>query len=84
MYEILIERMAEKDIKTLPADILRRIIPIIKSLSPTPRPSGCRKISGSKNLWRIRIGDYRVLYEIEDKAATIKIMRVKRRKEVYR
>ena len=84
MYEIFIERTAEKDIKNLPLGVSHRVIPAIKSLSLTPRPSECCKISGSKNLWRIRIGDYRVLYEVDDKAASIKIMRVKHRKEAYR
>ncbi|MBI4384093.1 MAG: type II toxin-antitoxin system RelE/ParE family toxin [Nitrospinae bacterium] len=84
MYEVLVERAAEKDIKRLPLVFLRRTIPAIKSLSLTPRPPGCRKISGSENFWRFRIGDYRILYEIDDKANTVKIMRVKHRKEAYR
>ena len=61
-----------------------RIIPQIRTLAENPRPSGCRKLTGLKNDWRIRIGDYRVLYEIDEKAKVVKIMRVRHRREVYR
>jgi mRNA interferase RelE/StbE len=61
-----------------------RIIPHIKALAENPRPSSCLKLTGSKNDWRIRIGDYRVLYEIDEKTKTVRIMRVRHRREVYR
>ncbi len=61
MYEVYFERSAENDLKRLPAFIFDRIIFHIKSLAENPRPSDCRKHTGSKNDWRIRIGDYRVL-----------------------
>ena len=83
-YELLIERRAEKDLKKLEASLFTSIVEKIKSLSVNPHSSGSRKLSGSQNDWRIRIGDYRVLYEIDNKARTIKIMRVKHRREVYR
>jgi mRNA-degrading endonuclease RelE of RelBE toxin-antitoxin system len=53
-------------------------------LAENPRPLGYRKLTGSKNDWRIRIGDYRVLYEIDEKAKAVRIMRVRHRREVYR
>ena len=84
MYELYIERAAERDLKRLPAEDFDRIILHIKALSVNPRPHGCRKITGSKSDWRIRIGDYRVIYEVEEKAKVIRIMRVKRRREAYR
>ncbi len=61
-----------------------RIIPHIKALAENPRPANCRKLTGSKNDWRIRIGDYRVLYEIDEKAKAVRIMRVRHRREIYR
>jgi mRNA interferase RelE/StbE len=64
--------------------IFHRIIPQIKTLAESPRPSGCRKIAGSKNDWRIRIGDYRIIYEIDEKAKAVRVMRVRHRREVYR
>jgi mRNA interferase RelE/StbE len=84
VYEVYLERSAENDLKRLPTSIFHRIIPQIKTLTENPRPSGCRKITGSKNDWRIRIGDYRIIYEIDEKAKAVRIMRVRHRREVYR
>lgn len=84
MYEVYLERSAENDLKRLPTSIFHRIIPQIKTLAANPRPSGCRKITGSKDDWRIRIGDYRIIYEIDEKAKAVRIMRVRHRREVYR
>jgi mRNA interferase RelE/StbE len=84
VFEVLLERAAEADLKRLSRENFDRTIPHIKALAEDPRPPGCRKISGSKNDWRIRIGDYRVLYEIDDKAKTVKVFRVSHRREAYR
>ena len=84
MYDVYLERAAENDLKRLPASTFHRIVPQIKSLAENPRPSGCRKIAGSKNDWRIRIGDYRIIYEIDEKAGAVRVMRVRHRREVYR
>jgi mRNA interferase RelE/StbE len=67
VYEILLERRAEKDLKKLPSELFQRIIVKIRSLSENPKPQGSRKITGSKSDWRIRIGDYRAIYEIDEK-----------------
>ncbi|MEJ2731498.1 MAG: type II toxin-antitoxin system RelE/ParE family toxin [Deltaproteobacteria bacterium] len=67
MYEILLERRAEKDLKKLPSELFQRIIVKIRSLSENPKPQGSRKITGSKSDWRIRIGDHRAIYEIDEK-----------------
>lgn len=84
MYEVYLERRAEQDLKRLPSEIFHNIVIHIKELSKNPRPFGCRKITGSKNDWRIRAGDYRVVYEIDDKLKVIRIMKVRHRKEIYR
>ena len=84
MYDVLIERTAERDIKSLPTALFDRILPRIKALADNPRPTGCHKLAGSKNDWRIRIGDYRALYEIDDARKQVKIFRVRHRREVYR
>ena len=84
MYEVYLERSAENDLKRLPTSIFHRIIFQLKTFTESPRPSGCRKITGSKNDWRVRIGDYRVLYEIDEKAKAVRVMRVRHRREVYR
>ena len=84
MYEVYLERSAENDLKRLPTSTFDRILHQIKTLAENPRPSGCRKITGSKNDWRIRIGDYRVLYEVNDRVKAVRVMRVRHRREAYR
>jgi mRNA interferase RelE/StbE len=59
-------------------------ITAIRGLANDPRPSGCRKLSGSKHDWRIRVGDYRVVYEIADEIRIVRVNRVRHRREVYR
>jgi mRNA interferase RelE/StbE len=84
VYEVLIERTAERDLKSLPTTLFGRIVPRIKALAENPRPYGCHKLAGSKNDWRIRIGDYRVVYEIDNARKRVRIFRIKHRREVYR
>ena len=84
MYEIYLERSAERDLKHLRADEFHRIVFHIEALAKNPRPAGCRKITGSKNDWRIRAGDYRIIYEIDEREKAVKVMRVRHRREAYR
>jgi mRNA interferase RelE/StbE len=84
VYEVLIERNAERDLRSLSSPLFLRIIPHIRSLAENPRPAGCHKLAGSKNDWRIRIGDYRVIYEVDDRQKLVKVFRVRHRREVYR
>ena len=60
------------------------MIRAIRQLAEKPRPKGCRKLSGGENDWRIRVGVYRVLYEVDDRTKVIRINRVRHRREVYR
>ncbi len=83
-YRIVIGRSAEKEIRKLPSSVLKRVVNAISELSENPRPDGCKKLKGSdEELWRIRIGDYRVLYFIEDEVQLVDIQRVRHRKDVY-
>ncbi len=84
MYSVLLERAAEKDLARLSAEIHDRVIDAINALGKNPRPSGCRKLVGGTNDWRIRVGDYRVVYEIADTIRIVRINRVRHRKEIYR
>ncbi len=84
MYEVLVERRAERDLNRLPRDLFDRVIRAVKSLADNPRPAGSRKLTGSENDWRIRVGDYRVLYEIDDPSQAVRVMRVRHRREAYR
>ncbi len=84
VYEVYLERAAEKDLKRLTSENFYRLIQSVKALAKNPRPPGCRKISGSMNDWRIRVGDYRVIYEIDDQEKAVRVMRVRHRREAYR
>jgi mRNA interferase RelE/StbE len=84
VYEILIERAAERDLKRLSAENFSSVVPHIKALAKDPRPRGSRKLFGAKSDWRIRAGNYRVIYEITDQTKEIRIMRIRHRREAYR
>jgi mRNA interferase RelE/StbE len=84
MYKIEISKPAERDLKRLPTALFERIVPEIKALAMNPRPHGCAKLAGSKSDYRIRVGDYRVLYEIADQVRIVRILRVRHRREAYR
>ena len=83
-YQILIRRAAEKEIADLPIKIRSRIAEKIRALADEPRPAGCKKLSGEDRAWRIRIGDYRVVYEIDDSLKHIEVRVVAHRRDVYR
>lgn len=75
---------AEKELNALPATVIARIVPRLEGLATVPRPPGCKKLRGGENEWRIRIGDYRAVYEIEDTAKRIDVTRIAHRREAYR
>ena len=83
-YRILLERAAERDLSRLSAEIHDRVIAAIRALANNPRPPGCRKLAGSRSDWHIRMGDYRVVYEIADEIRVVRVNRVRHRREVYR
>jgi len=83
LYEIEFARSASKELESLESTVVKRIVPKIKKLASEPRPPGCRKIAGSENSWRIRIGDYRVIYRIEDQVLLIQVLAVRHRSKAY-
>jgi mRNA interferase RelE/StbE len=83
-YRITFARSARKELEALNSVIVNRIFPKIESLSGNPRPCNCVKLQGSRNLWRIRIGAYRVIYAIDDDKKLIDIIVVRHRKDAYR
>ena len=83
MFEILIERNAEKDLRRLSDEVHDRVIRSIQTLQTDPRPAGAKKLVGSRRDWRLRVGDYRVLYEIADEIRIVRIFRIRHRREVY-
>jgi mRNA interferase RelE/StbE len=83
-YTIYFTRSARKELEALDGTIVRLIFPRIRSLGAEPRPSGCRKLQGDDRLWRIRIGDYRVVYRISDQNEQVDIISVRHRRDAYR
>ncbi|MBN1525690.1 MAG: type II toxin-antitoxin system RelE/ParE family toxin [Spirochaetales bacterium] len=84
MYTIFITKKAEKSILKLSKDIANKIISKIHTLRAVPFPAGCRKIVGSERDFRIRVGDYRIIYEVNQKEHQIIILTAGHRKNVYR
>ena len=84
MYQVVVERAAEKDLKRLSAEIRSRIATALRDLAKNPRPSGSRKLAGTKHDWRVRVGDYRILYEIAEVIRIVRVPRIRHRREVYR
>lgn len=82
-YEIRFKPSAAKALAKLPRDVQRRIAPAIDGLSGNARPSGAEKLAG-EDAWRIRVGDYRIVYAIEDRVLVILVLHVGNRREVYR
>lgn len=82
-YSITFARSARKELEALPNSLIARIFPKIEALVIEPRSLSCKKLQGNTNLWRIRVGDYRVVYLIDDVAEVVDIVRIKHRREVY-
>lgn len=83
MYNITFKKSAEKEIYKLPAPIAKRVSVAIDKLAQNPRPVGSKKLEGQKeNLWRIRIGDYRII-SIEDEIKIVEIRKIGHRKDIY-
>jgi mRNA interferase RelE/StbE len=83
-YAVIIPKPTQKQIDKLPEDIRVVVTERIILLGDEPRPSGVVKLKGTDHEYRIRIGDYRVRYEIDDKAAIVLILHCKHRKDVYK
>ena len=83
VYEVLIKRDAEKDLLSLPKSDLKRVAKKIRQLGGNPRPFGCEKLKGEEG-FRVRQGNYRVIYLVNDGEKMVRIIKVGNRKEVYR
>ncbi len=83
-YSVRLKRSAEKDLRRIDKFKVPNIIAAIENLEENPRPPGCRKLVGSDSSYRIRIGNYRVLYLIEDTICIVEVERVRHRKDVYK
>ena len=83
-YQVLFSKSAAKELRKFPSEIIKRIIQKSKELESDPRPEGCKKLAGeTEDLWRIRTGDYRIIYAVNDEILIIDIRRVGHRKDIY-
>jgi mRNA interferase RelE/StbE len=82
-YIITVKPSAQKQLNSLPIEISSRMAPRIRALATDPRPDGCLKLKGKQNQWRMRVGDYRIIYSIDDVNFAIEILKVRHRREVY-
>jgi len=83
-YQIEIKPSASRELEKLPQQIIPRIVTAIKELAENPYPPGVKKLTGFDRTYRIRVGDYRVLYTIYENRLVIEIIRVRHRKDAYR
>ena len=83
VYRVYFRESVEKDLHTVPRKDLKRILQRIKTLEENPRPPGCEKLTGQER-YRVRQGQYRIVYSIQDYALTVWIVKVGHRKDVYR
>jgi len=83
-YQIVFARSAAKELEALPKRIAARVLGRIESLAVEPRPTGCRKLAASDNLWRIRVGEYRVIYGVDDARRIVDITALRHRRDAYR
>lgn len=82
-YSIEVMPSARRELEALPDIVLDRAVRKIESLGVLPRPSGCKKLKGHKDQWRIRVGDWRIVYIIDDAAKMVRVTRIAHRSEVY-
>jgi mRNA interferase RelE/StbE len=82
-YRIALTSSAEKELKKLSGQLIARIVPRLENLASNPRPPGCKKLKGGNAEWRIRVGDYRVVYTIHDARPLVDVTRIRHRGEVY-
>lgn len=84
MYSVVLTTQAEKDLKKLPRTILERIANSLRTLQENPRPMGVKKLQAEKDAYRVRVGDYRIVYRIVEHEVLVVVIKIAYRREVYR
>jgi len=82
-YHVALTSSAEIELRKLPNQWIARIAPRLENLASNPRPPGCKKLKGGDKEWRIRVGDYRVVYTIDDARLLVEITRIRHRSVIY-
>lgn len=83
-YRVQVARRAVKAIESLPRKEQQRVRAAVDLLSETPRPPGCVALAGDESTYRVRVGDYRIVYEVHDAVLVVQVVRVGHRRDVYR
>ena len=83
-YSVTFKPSVEKDLRLLPASVVSRIMVRIEALASTPFLTSAIKLSAAENLYRVRVGDYRIIYEVDQKARLVTIHYIRHRRDVYR
>lgn len=83
-YAIVFARSARRELERLHDSWSSRVLKRIEALAGNPRSSGCRKLEGAENLWRIRLGDHRIIYAVEDRTRVVDITAIRHRRDAYR
>lgn len=83
-HRVRLAPAADRQLRTLDAGARARVAAAIDLLAATPRPPGAKKLAGGEGEWRVRTGDYRIVYEIHDQVLTVLVVRVAHRREVHR
>lgn len=84
LYKIEWKRSAVKELKKLSKENINRILETVEALTSSPLPNQTKKLVGSENSFRIRVGDYRIIYTVSSKILTIEIIRVGHRRDIYK
>jgi mRNA interferase RelE/StbE len=82
-YAVELKPSARKELESLPDTVLARVVSKLDTLKGDPTPAGCKKLKGYKDHWRIRIGDWRVVYIVDDAGRLVSVTRIAHRREVY-
>jgi mRNA interferase RelE/StbE len=83
LYTVEFVRSARRELEQLPAQVVTRVVRAVRALQEVPRPRGSRKLAGEEVTYRLRVGQYRVVYEVDDHNRGVLITRVRHRKEAY-
>ena len=83
MYKVEFTKGAVRQIKKLPVQDIPKIVAKAESLAENPRPFDCTKLTDKDNLWRVRVGNYRIIYQIKDEKLVVTVIRVGHRRDVY-
>lgn len=82
-YQVELKPRADKQLRALPRPVQLRIVRTLDELADDPRPHGVKKLAGAEDLYRVRVGDYRIVYQIADKRLLVLVVRIGHRRDIY-